>query len=39
LWAISAVSALAMVTAVSLWIAFFPPRRYRQRMTSLLPPD
>jgi hypothetical protein len=39
LWAISAVSGLAMVAAVCLWLAFFPPRAYRQRMTSLPPSD
>ncbi len=39
LWAISAVSALAMVTAVSLWFAFLPPPKYRERMASLLPRD
>lgn len=35
LWAVSTVSALALVAAVSLGVAFFPPRRYRARMNSL----
>jgi hypothetical protein len=38
-WAISIVSALAMVTAICIGFAFFPPRAYRQRMQSLAPPD
>ncbi len=32
LWAISLVSGFAMVSAISIWIAFFPPRSYRRRM-------
>ncbi len=39
LWAISAVSALAMITAVSLWFAFLPPLKYREQMASLMPRD
>jgi hypothetical protein len=38
-WAISMVSALAMVTALSMGFAFFPPRKYRERMRSLAPRD
>ena len=31
-WAISIVSGLAMLGAICIWIAFFPPRSYRRRM-------
>jgi len=38
-WAISIVSALAMVAAVCLGIAFFPPRAYRRRVGVPTIPD